>query len=48
MDRFMTAGRPTRRLRQAVRVIGIPNENPAGGGLLLEMTLQTERRTPFR
>jgi hypothetical protein len=48
MDRFVTTGRPTCRLRQAVRVIGIPNENPAVDGLLLEMTFQTERRAAFR
>jgi hypothetical protein len=39
MDGFVTTSRPTCRLRQAVRVIGITNENPAGGVLLLKMTL---------
>jgi hypothetical protein len=47
MNRFVTPSRPTCRLGQAVRVIRITNENSAGGVLLLEMTLQTERRAAF-
>ena len=36
---FVAAGRPTRPLRHTRRVIGIPDEKPAVGSLLLEVAL---------
>jgi len=44
MDRFVAARRPTGSLLQASGVISVADQNPAIGGSLLEMTLQTERR----
>ena len=48
VDRFVTTRGPARPLGQARGVIGIPDENPAGSRLLLEMTFQTEGCAPFR
>jgi hypothetical protein len=42
VDRFVATGRPTRALRQAVRVIGIADENAVTGFLFLEVALQTQ------
>jgi len=43
VDRFVTAGRPTSALRQAIGVVGITDVDPAAGFLFLEVTFQTER-----
>ena len=42
VNRFVAAGRPAGALLQARRVIAVPDENLAVGGLLLEMALQAE------
>jgi len=43
VDSFVTSGRPARALRQSVGVIGITNEDPTAGSLLLEVTLEAKR-----
>jgi hypothetical protein len=43
----MAPNRPTRPLRQEVRVIDVSNENVSGYFLLLEMAFQAERRVAF-
>jgi len=48
MDSLVTSGRPARALRQTVGMIGITNEDPAAGGLLLEVTLEAKRRVSRR
>jgi len=48
MDRLVATGRPARSLNEAGGMISVADKNSAIHGLLLKMTLQTERRIPLR
>jgi hypothetical protein len=48
MDGLVATGRPTSSLSEAGGMISVADKNSAVHGLLLKMTLQTERRIPLR
>ena len=48
VNRLMATGRPARSLNEAGSMISVADKDSAIHGLLLEMTLQAERRIPLR